>query len=227
MAKQKRAARALNREPISTIVVAIPLLAPTPIPVPNLSQIDPCILRASSVASTRQFSPFSDHESIIDTQYLPLPLSPTYAISSAEDYLDSDIPRPVATALATTTTLAISTDNTTTLSKLPKVQWNTQMIGVMIEELLHQVELGKRADSGFKKEAWAAVCAMVQTVTTQPLIELQCKTKMETLRDLWKGLNWLLDQSGFGYDEEVRLVTAPDNVWADLRKVLSLTYYYI
>jgi hypothetical protein len=50
---------------------------------------------------------------------------------------------------------------------------------------------------------------------------------METLRDLWKGLNWLLDQSGFGYDEETRLVTAPDNVWADLRKVLSLTYYYI
>lgn len=224
MAKQKRAARAPNREPISTIVVAIPLLVPTPIPVPNLSQIDPC---ASSVASTRQFSPFSDHESIIDTQYLPLPLSPTYAISSVEDYLDSDIPRPVATALATTTTLAISTDNTTTLSKLPKVQWNTQMIGVMIEELLHQVELGKRADSGFKKEAWAAVCAMVQTVTTQPLIKLQCKTKMETLRDLWKGLNWLLDQSGFGYDEEARLVTAPDNVWADLRKVLSLTYYYV
>jgi hypothetical protein len=103
------------------------------------------------------------------------------------------------TTPATTTTPAISTaeivatDDTTTLSKLPKVQWNTQMIEVMIEELLHQVELGKRADSGFKKEAWVAVCTMVQTVTTQPLIELQCKTKMETLKDLWKGLNWLLD----------------------------------
>ena len=95
----------------------------------------------------------------------------------------------------------------------------------IIEELLHQVELGKRTDSGFKKESQVAVCAMAQTVTTQPLIEFQCKTKMETLKDLWKGLNWLLDQSGFGYDEEARLVTAPDNVWADLRKVLSLKYY--
>jgi len=122
---------------------------PTPIPLPDLSQIDPRILRANSVASNRQFSPFSDHESIIDTQYPSLPPSPTYA--TVEDCLNSDIPK--LTALATTTTPAISTADTTTLSKLPKVQWNTQMIEVMIKELLHQVELGKRADSGFKKEA--------------------------------------------------------------------------
>ena len=147
MARQKRATRAPNREPISAIVVAIPSPAPTPIPVPELSQIDPRILRANSVASTRQFSPFSDHESVVDT----LPPSPTYAIVSVEDCLDGDIPRLVATAPATTTSPA--TDDTTTLSKLPKVQWNTQMIEVMIEELLHQVELSKRADSGFKKEA--------------------------------------------------------------------------
>jgi Myb/SANT-like DNA-binding domain len=97
---------------------------------------------------------------------------------------------PPSPALATTTTPAISiaeivaTDDTTTLLKLLRVQWNTQMIEVIIEELLHQVKLGKRADSGFKKETRVAVCAMVQTVTTQPLIELQCKTKMETLKDL-------------------------------------------
>jgi hypothetical protein len=218
MARQKRATKAPNREPMSAIVAAIPSPAPTPIPLPDLSQIDPCILRANSVTSNRQFSPFSDHESIIDTQYLPLPPSPTYTIISDEDCLNGDIPRLPATATATTTTPAISTakivatDDTTTLSKLPKIQWNIQMIEVIIEELLHQVELGKRADSGFKKEAWVAVCTIVQTVTTQPLIELQCKTKMETLKDLWKGLNWLLDQSGFGYDEEAKLVTAPDNV---------------
>jgi hypothetical protein len=159
MARQKRATRAPNREPTSAIVVAIPSPAPTPIPIPDISQIDPRILHANSVASSRQFSPFSDHESIIDTQYLLLPLSPTYAIISVKDCLDGDILKLVATALATTTTPAISTaesvatDDTTTLSKLPKVQWNTQMIEVIIEELLHQVELGKRANSGFKKEA--------------------------------------------------------------------------
>jgi hypothetical protein len=212
MARQKRATRAPNREPTSVVLVAIPLPAPTPIPLPDLLQIDPRILRANSVASNRQFSPFSDYESIIDTQYPSLPPSPTYA--TVEDCLDSDILRLVAPATtpAISTTEIVAIDDTTTLSKLPKVQWNTQMVEVMIEELLHQVELGKRADSGFKKEAWVAVCAMVQTVTTQPLIELQCKTKMETLKDLWKGLNWLLDQSGFGYNEEAKLVTAPDNV---------------
>lgn len=158
MARQKRATRAPNREPTSAIVVAIPTPAPTPI-LPDLSQIDPRILRANSVASSRQFSPFSDYESIIDTQYPPLPLSPTCAIISVEDYLDSGIPKLVATALATApatalaTATTLATDDTTALSKLPKVQWNTRMIEVMIEELLHQVELGKRADSGFKKEA--------------------------------------------------------------------------
>jgi hypothetical protein len=139
MARQKRATRAPNREPTSAVLVAIPSPVPTPIPLPDLSQIDPRILRANSVASNRQFSPFSNHESIIDTQYPSLPPSPTYA--TVEDCLNSDIPK--LTALATTTTL----------SKLPKVQWNTQIIEVIIEELLHQVELSKRADSGFKKEA--------------------------------------------------------------------------
>jgi hypothetical protein len=67
MARQKRATRAPNREPTSAVLVAIPSPVLTPIPLPDLSQIDPRILRANSVASNRQFSPFSDHESIIDT----------------------------------------------------------------------------------------------------------------------------------------------------------------
>jgi hypothetical protein len=51
MARQKKATGAPNREPMSAALVAIPLLAPTPIPLPDLLQIDPCILRANSVAN--------------------------------------------------------------------------------------------------------------------------------------------------------------------------------
>jgi hypothetical protein len=75
MVQQKRATRCPNREPKLAIAATIP--SKTPSPAFNLSQLDP-ILRANSVASTQQFSPFSNHESIIDTQYPPLSPSPIY-----------------------------------------------------------------------------------------------------------------------------------------------------
>lgn len=65
MVRQKRATRPPNREPTSAIAATIPLQTPTPSAF-DLSQLDP-ILRADSVASTQRFSPFSNHESIIDT----------------------------------------------------------------------------------------------------------------------------------------------------------------
>src|SRR5271165_7109948 len=115
MVQQKRATRRPNREPKSAIAATIPSKTPTSIPAFDLSQLDP-ILRANSVASTQQFSPFSDHELIIDTQYPPLSPSPTH------DTI------PIAT---------FAIDDTTTHSKLIKVQWTTQMIEVIMEELLH------------------------------------------------------------------------------------------
>jgi hypothetical protein len=52
--------------------------------------------------------------------------------------------------------------------------------------LLEQANNGKRADNGFKIEAWTAACIAVQAVTAQQVIVERCKAKSEALKALWK-----------------------------------------
>jgi hypothetical protein len=54
----------------------------------------------------------------------------------------------------------------------------------LFNELLEQANSGKRADNGFKKEAWTLACAAVQLVTLQLVIVEQCKSKTEVLKAL-------------------------------------------
>jgi hypothetical protein len=46
------------------------------------------------------------------------------------------------------------------------------MVDTLLNELLHQVELGKRADSGFKKEAWIACIVAIEDIQSQ-LVSLE------------------------------------------------------
>jgi hypothetical protein len=63
------------------------------------------------------------------------------------------------------------------------------MVDTLLNELLHQVELGKRADSGFKKEAWIACIAAIEDIQSQPVSLEQCKNKIDLLKGQWKNFN--------------------------------------
>jgi hypothetical protein len=89
----------------------------------------------------------------------------------------------------------------------------------LFNELIHQDELGKRADSGFKKEAWTAVLAEVYKRTTQKFTVERCKNKVDIMRTYWRGFNYLKNQSGFGFNEKTGLIEASDEVWKELLKV--------
>jgi Myb/SANT-like DNA-binding domain len=89
----------------------------------------------------------------------------------------------------------------------------------LLNELIQQVEAGKRSDSGFKKEAWVAVTVYVNTLTIASITLEQCKNKVDMLKGYWKGFNWLRDQSGFGYNEETGLIKVLYNVWENVIKV--------
>jgi hypothetical protein len=43
------------------------------------------------------------------------------------------------------------------------------IVDTLLNELLHQVELGKRANSGFKKEAWMAYIVAIEDIQSQPI----------------------------------------------------------
>jgi hypothetical protein len=101
------------------------------------------------------------------------------------------------------------------------LQWTFQMEQILFHTLLDQVNNGKRADSGFKLDAWTAcVQAIINSKATRQLVTLEkCKSKVEAMKSLWKELNWLKDQSGFGWDEATGLVQADDYVWKEVIKV--------
>jgi Myb/SANT-like DNA-binding domain len=88
--------------------------------------------------------------------------------------------------------------------------WSLGIEKGLFNELLEQANNGKRADNGFKKEAWEAACKAVWAITTQPVTIKQCKSKAESQKALWKDLEWLKEQSGFRWEDG--RVTAEDKV---------------
>jgi hypothetical protein len=103
------------------------------------------------------------------------------------------------------------------------LRWTFEMEETLFLTLLEQVDIRKRADSGFKKEAWIACCNAIETATGQLVTIEKCKGKADTMKALWRELNWLKDQSGFGWDEDTRLVKAGNQAWKDVIKVISNT----
>jgi hypothetical protein len=74
------------------------------------------------------------------------------------------------------------------------------MIQVLFTELLEQVQDSKRANSGFKKEAWDFALREVQLVYLGSYsIPLQkIKQTEQAYKALYKDWKFLRDQSGFG-----------------------------
>ena len=89
----------------------------------------------------------------------------------------------------------------------------------LLVALLDQCRAGKRADSGFKKEAWSAVLVEVQAITTSQVNEKQLKSRVDWFKSMWKEWSALEDNSGFGWDEPTQLFTAEDSVWREYLKV--------
>jgi hypothetical protein len=56
---------------------------------------------------------------------------------------------------------------------------------LLFHTLVEQVNIRKRADSGFKKEAWIACCTALTNATTQPITIDRCKGKVDAMKALW------------------------------------------
>ncbi|ETV89964.1 hypothetical protein H310_15195, partial [Aphanomyces invadans] len=77
---------------------------------------------------------------------------------------------------------------------------------------------GKRSDSGYKKEAWVEVTAAFNERFGTSYHSLKVKSRLDCLKREYKDVKYLRDNSGFGWNEELGLPTAPDDVWAAVLK---------
>lgn len=97
------------------------------------------------------------------------------------------------------------------------------MTEALLETLRTQAEMGKRADGGWKPEAWtAAKNAVVHASRNRidPSVD-QVKSKLDGLKVLWKEWVMLSKQSGFGWKEELELYEAEPSVWKEYLKVIN------
>ena len=122
-----------------------------------------------------------------DTIECELPIDPELLLLESHTELpESQPPPPSLDALPSTPSLDEQPD---------RIEWTAIMIQTLFSELLEQAQDGKRADSGFKKEAWESVLREVQAVYTGPYpIPLQkVKQKEQTFKGLYKDWKFLRD----------------------------------
>jgi hypothetical protein len=211
--KSTRIRKPTNREPRSAIAAPTPIIPSSP---DQLQVIDPQLLalnnatNSNSITVERGYNPFSDGYLDVDTISPSFPLTPSNNSQPVEDELDSR-------------QSVQDKDKDKGKETVRPFAWTKEMEETMIQELVRQVvDNGKRADSGFKREAWTAVVDVVQACTGQEITVERCKNKMDVLKGLWRGFNFLLKHSGFGYDEATGMLKAPDDVWDELLKVSDI-----
>jgi hypothetical protein len=142
---------------------------------------------------------------------------------------------PSSATESTQSNAAISSTSALPLDDLPDtptpasaakitLRWSDPMYHTLLSTMLDQCRLGKRADSGFKKEAWIAVITAVQSEYEGAIAieEKHVKSKLDWAKLMWKEWCAIDDNSGFGWDEPTQLHTAPDDVWREFLKVRVL-----
>ncbi|ETI38258.1 hypothetical protein F442_15795 [Phytophthora nicotianae P10297] len=88
------------------------------------------------------------------------------------------------------------------------------------EVMTLQAQAGKRADSGFKKEAWTEALAAFNNRFQTKLSRQQIKSRLTALKGIYTSIKAMLDASGFGWDDERHVVLVHDSVWDDYVKLL-------
>jgi Myb/SANT-like DNA-binding protein len=114
--------------------------------------------------------------------------------------------------------------------KAEKISWNFTMEEMLFQTLVDRARAGKRADQGFKTEAWVEVLSKVKAVApakVKPLLTLaKIKSKESNYKALYKDWKWLISQSGFGIHPETRVVTASVEAWDEVLQVSKFMSSY-
>ena len=117
-----------------------------------------------------------------------------------------------------------ATEHTETDKEKPlELQWTDAMEAALFNAFLeqHTRNKGKRADLGWKTEAWEPVVEAVQAVYEGPLVvtKTQCQTKEASYEGHYEDHLYLAKLSGFNWNEELGVFEAPPEAWDELFRV--------
>ncbi|KAI5814379.1 hypothetical protein BZA77DRAFT_318728 [Pyronema omphalodes] len=99
-----------------------------------------------------------------------------------------------------------------------QADWSEEMVSSLVEVLLDEVRLGKRADTGFKgtsfERALLEINQKVDGKGLPPNLDVgQVKSKLNTIKKDYDLLITIKGYSGVGWDDEKAMVLAEPSVW--------------
>jgi hypothetical protein len=117
------------------------------------------------------------------------------------------------------------------------INWTKPMDELIVNVLMDQVNLGQKCDNGtFTTAAWRAVVKALNEEMRINVDITQCKSHMKHLRSQYHIVKDIKSYSGFGWNDELEMVIAEDDVWEIFVKVsfiklydffyIRLEYYY-
>ncbi len=97
-----------------------------------------------------------------------------------------------------------------------KLVWTEAIERALLQSMVDVVRNGKKAESGFKKEAWTQAMNDVKWAahSSDVITPEKIKIKLQSLKQLWK--EWIrLDEkvSGLGWDDLTQLFLAEPEQW--------------
>lgn len=95
-----------------------------------------------------------------------------------------------------------------------RAQWSEEAEKSLIDILVNEVRRGKRAENGFKKDSWTLATNVLNEKYGLGLSLTQVKNKINMIKKKYDVFLALKNNSGFGWDGENQMPTAPIDVWA-------------
>ncbi|ETV67532.1 hypothetical protein H257_16263 [Aphanomyces astaci] len=92
--------------------------------------------------------------------------------------------------------------------------WTQELDQVWLNEMIHQANvLGKRSNSGFKKEAWGEALKKLNLKPGCSFTMAQLKSHNATLREQYSIISTMAEASGMGWESDRCLVVCLDTTW--------------
>ncbi|XP_058103623.1 L10-interacting MYB domain-containing protein-like [Magnolia sinica] len=98
-------------------------------------------------------------------------------------------------------------------SRASKIKWTSAMDQILFDTFLEQVALGRKADNGFKREGYQIAADKVIKHTEVIVTWQNVSNRLRYYKQEYIVVKDMLAASGFGWESERIVVTAPDEVW--------------
>ena len=92
-------------------------------------------------------------------------------------------------------------------------KWIAPNLSIFVALLLEAIVSGKGDGTGFKSQVWGAINVEFNDQTGLNYERSQLISKYSELKGKYKIFSALKNNSGFGWDPEKLIPTAPDDVW--------------